>query len=155
MVNASKPSVRPRMRPSHGCSGITNHACTRRSTTSARTSSNSSGNNAKQHLPVDVRKQKQAMEKQESKQRFPTFPQPRRLRTINTYGIRVLRARSGFISRQPLADTCAGPLGSLHSTDFYCQFRYQHAALRSFISYMLSLARALLSNKATKAREWV
>ena len=61
----------------------------------------------------------------------------------------------GFISRQPLADTCAGPLGSLHSTDFYCQFRYQHAALRSFISYMLSLARALLSNKATKAREWV
>ncbi len=30
----------------------------------------------------------------ESKERFPTFPQPRRLRTINTYGIRVLRARS-------------------------------------------------------------
>src|SRR5277367_3670803 len=34
------------------------------------------------------------MEKQESKQRFPTFPQPRRLRTITTYGIRILRARS-------------------------------------------------------------
>jgi hypothetical protein len=34
------------------------------------------------------------MEKQESKRRFPTFPQPRRLRTITTYGIRILRARS-------------------------------------------------------------
>ena len=34
------------------------------------------------------------MEKQESKGRFPTFPQPRRLRTITTYGIRILRARS-------------------------------------------------------------
>src|SRR5450631_175125 len=96
MVNDSKPSARPRMKPSHGCSGITSHACTRRSTTSARTSSNSSGNSARQHWPADARKPKQAMEKQESKQRFPTFPQPRRLRTINTYGIRVLRARSGL-----------------------------------------------------------
>src|ERR1700758_4201555 len=34
------------------------------------------------------------MEKQESKRRFPAFPQPRRLRTITTYGIRILRARS-------------------------------------------------------------
>src|SRR5271166_5860420 len=36
------------------------------------------------------------MEKQESKRRFPAFPQPRRLRTITTYGIRILRARSVF-----------------------------------------------------------
>jgi hypothetical protein len=34
------------------------------------------------------------MEKQESKVRFPTFPQPLRLRTITTYEIRILRARS-------------------------------------------------------------
>lgn len=34
------------------------------------------------------------MEKQESKVRFPTFPQPRQLRTITQYGIRILRARS-------------------------------------------------------------
>ena len=34
------------------------------------------------------------MEKQESKVRFPIFPQPRRLRTITQYGIRILRARS-------------------------------------------------------------
>jgi transposase InsO family protein len=33
------------------------------------------------------------MEKQESKMRFPAFPQPRRLRTITSYGIRILRAR--------------------------------------------------------------
>src|SRR5271170_6412396 len=38
------------------------------------------------------------MEKQESKKRFPTFPQPRRLRTITTYGIRILRARSIFVA---------------------------------------------------------
>ena len=36
----------------------------------------------------------QAMEKQESKIRFPTFPQPLRLRTITNYEIRILRARS-------------------------------------------------------------
>jgi ATPase subunit of ABC transporter with duplicated ATPase domains len=36
------------------------------------------------------------MEKQESKIRFPTFPQPLRLRTITTYEIRILRARSEF-----------------------------------------------------------
>jgi hypothetical protein len=34
------------------------------------------------------------MEKQESKVRFPTFPQPPRLRTITSYAIRILRARS-------------------------------------------------------------
>src|ERR1700738_1814703 len=34
------------------------------------------------------------MEKQESKIRFPTFPQPLRLRNITSYGIRNLRARS-------------------------------------------------------------
>ena len=33
------------------------------------------------------------MEKQESKNRFPTFPQPRRLRCTFSYGIRILRAR--------------------------------------------------------------
>src|SRR5271165_6162918 len=43
------------------------------------------------------------MEKQESKRRFPAFPQPRRLRTITTYGIRILRARS---LRTPLAIAC-------------------------------------------------
>jgi hypothetical protein len=38
------------------------------------------------------------MEKQESKIRFPTFPQPLRLRTITSYEIRILRARSkGFL----------------------------------------------------------
>src|SRR5665213_1865213 len=37
---------------------------------------------------------KQAMEKQESKDRFPTFPQPRRLRSTFSYGIRILGARS-------------------------------------------------------------
>src|SRR5260370_30107251 len=42
--------------------------------------------------------QKQAMEKQESKERFPTFPQPRRPRTITTYVIRILRARSLLLS---------------------------------------------------------
>ena|ERR1035437_9767633 len=34
------------------------------------------------------------MEKQESKDRFPTFPQPRRLRSTFSYGIRILGARS-------------------------------------------------------------
>ena len=43
------------------------------------------------------------MEKQESKTRFPTFPQPRRLRTITTYGIRILRARSAFKAKVALA----------------------------------------------------
>src|SRR5271165_33043 len=38
------------------------------------------------------------MEKQESKRRFPAFPQPRRLLTITTYGIRILRARSKWMS---------------------------------------------------------
>ena len=33
------------------------------------------------------------MEKQESKNRFPTFPQPRRLRSTFSYGIRILGAR--------------------------------------------------------------
>ena len=33
------------------------------------------------------------MEKQESTNRFPTFPQPRRLRSTFSYGIRVLGAR--------------------------------------------------------------
>jgi type IV secretory pathway VirB2 component (pilin) len=43
------------------------------------------------------------MEKQESKRRFPTFPQPRRLRTITTYGIRILRARSCVLFLLPLS----------------------------------------------------
>jgi hypothetical protein len=34
------------------------------------------------------------MEKQESKNRFPTFPQPRRLRSTFSYGIRILGASS-------------------------------------------------------------
>jgi hypothetical protein len=42
------------------------------------------------------------MEKQESKIRFPTFPQPLRLRTITSYGIRILSARSDrSLSRPP------------------------------------------------------
>jgi hypothetical protein len=37
------------------------------------------------------------MEKQESKNRFPTFPQPRRLRSTFSYGIRILGASSDII----------------------------------------------------------
>src|SRR5260370_11005696 len=72
------------MRPLRGCSGITRLACTQPWATSAPSSLNSSG----------IEQRKQAMEKQESKIRFPTFPQPLRLRTITSYGIRILRARS-------------------------------------------------------------
>src|ERR1039457_4971435 len=36
------------------------------------------------------------MEKQESKNRFPTFPQPRRLRSTFSYGIRIPGANSEF-----------------------------------------------------------
>lgn len=39
----------------------------------------------------------------------------------------------GLISRQPIANPCAEPLAPLHSVDSDCQFRAQHAALRSFI----------------------
>jgi len=44
------------------------------------------------------------MEKQESKNRFPTFPQPRRLRSTFSYGIRILGARPyiGDFLRQQL-----------------------------------------------------
>jgi hypothetical protein len=64
------------------------------------------------------------MEKQESKRRFPTFPQPRRLRTITTYWdtdsegkVRMprLRIRSRFESeaqrgkRLPTGGDSAGP----------------------------------------------
>src|SRR6266699_5673861 len=75
------------MRPLRGCSGITRLACTQPWATSAPSSLNSSG----------IEQRKQAMEKQESKIRFPTFPQPLRLRTITSYGIRILRARSSFV----------------------------------------------------------
>src|ERR1700756_3559857 len=72
------------MRLLRGCSGITRLACTQPWATSAPSSLNSSG----------IEQRKQAMEKQESKIRFPTFPQPLRLPTITSYGIRILRARS-------------------------------------------------------------
>jgi hypothetical protein len=51
-------------------------------------------NNQGNRKLIDAESKKQAMEKQESKKRFPTFPQPRRPRTITTYGMRILRARS-------------------------------------------------------------
>src|ERR1700730_13356474 len=83
------------MKPSRGCSGITRHACTQLWATSAPSSLNSSGiEQPKQSQDDSAARAKQAMEKQESKVRFPTFPQPRRLRTITQYGIRILRARS-------------------------------------------------------------
>src|SRR5664279_2926529 len=83
------------MKPLRGCSGITKHACTQPWAISAQSSSNNSGIEAQKRSQVNrFQNQKQAMEKQESKTRFPTFPQPRRLRTITTYGIRILRARS-------------------------------------------------------------
>src|ERR1700686_960126 len=85
------------MKPSRGCSGITRHACTQLWATSAPSSLNSSGiEQPKQSQADSAVSAKQAMEKQESKVRFPTFPQPRRLRTITQYGIRILRARSNF-----------------------------------------------------------
>src|ERR1017187_6030964 len=87
------------MKSSRGCSGITKHACTQPWATSAPSSLNSSGIEQRSQSQVTRRrKQKQAMEKQESKVRFPTFPQPLRLRTITTYEIRILRARSVGLS---------------------------------------------------------
>src|ERR1017187_3289427 len=87
------------MKSSRGCSGITKHACTQPWATSAPSSLNSSGIEQRSQSQVTRRrKQKQAMEKQESKVRFPTFPQPLRLRTITTYEIRILRARSDAIT---------------------------------------------------------
>jgi hypothetical protein len=61
------------------------------------------------------------MEKQESKRRFPTFPQPRRLRTITTYGIRILRARSVRIKRSDpiLPTTFAVPAGTVVYIDLW------------------------------------
>src|SRR5580700_1761151 len=83
------------MKPSRGCSGITRHACTQLWATSAPSSLNSSGiEQPKQSQADSAARAKQAMEKQETKIRFPTFPQPRRLRTITQYGIRILRAGS-------------------------------------------------------------
>jgi hypothetical protein len=41
------------MKLSPGCSGITNHACTQRSATQARSSSNSSGIAASKHWPAN------------------------------------------------------------------------------------------------------
>src|ERR1700731_1821327 len=83
------------MKPSRGCSGITRHACTQLWATSAPSSLNSSGiEQPKQSQADSAARAKQAMEKQESKVRFPTFPQPRRLRTITQDGIRILGARS-------------------------------------------------------------
>ena len=83
------------MKPSRGCSGITRHAGTQPWATSAQSSLNSSGIEQRKQSQADqAAKAKQAMEKQESKIRFPTFPQPLRVRTITSYGIRILRARS-------------------------------------------------------------
>jgi hypothetical protein len=48
------------------------------------------------------------MEKQESKNRFPTFPQPRRLPSTFSYGIRILGAR-------PSGPPCCNPLAILAS----------------------------------------
>src|SRR5580700_8691073 len=90
------------MKPSRGCSGITRHACTQLWATSAPSSLNSSGiEQPKQSQADSAARAKQAMEKQESKVRFPTFPQPRRLRTITQYGIRILRARSVLPGKRP------------------------------------------------------
>jgi hypothetical protein len=50
--------------------------------------------NHKQSQAERPQERKQAMEKQESRRRFPAFPQPRRLRTITSHGIRIPRARS-------------------------------------------------------------
>src|ERR1700730_7423506 len=83
------------MEPSRGCSRITRHACAHLWATSAPSSLNSSGIEQPKQSQADLAaRAKQAMEKKESKVRFPTFPQPRRLRTITQYGIRILRARS-------------------------------------------------------------
>src|ERR1700686_3860779 len=98
------------MKPSRGCSGITRHACTQPWATSAPSSLNSSGNEQRKQSQVDQAvRTKQAMEKQESKIRFPTFPQPLRLRTITSYGIRNLRARSPKTNLGPLPAAGGGP----------------------------------------------
>src|SRR3984893_6436665 len=90
------------MKPSRGCSGITRHACTQLWATSAPSSLNSSGIEQPKQSQADLAaRAKQAMEKKESKVRFPTFPQPRRLRTITQYGIRILRARSQVPQLRP------------------------------------------------------
>jgi TolB-like protein len=54
------------------------------------------------------------MEKQESKVRFPTFPQPLRLRTITTYEIRILRARSTLLGQdmRPISSALAAKIAS-------------------------------------------
>src|SRR5260370_6993748 len=83
------------MKPSRGCSGITRHACTQLWATSAPSSLNSSGIEQPKQSQADLAaRAKQAMEKEERKVSFPTFTQPRRLRNITQYGIRILRARS-------------------------------------------------------------
>jgi hypothetical protein len=83
------------MKPSLGCSGINSHACTQLWATSAPSSLNNSGIEQPKQSQADLAERaKQAMAEQESKVRFPTFPQPRRLRTITQYGIRILRPRS-------------------------------------------------------------
>src|ERR1700738_5626296 len=93
------------MKPSRGCSGITRHACTQLWATSAPSSLNSSGIEQPKQSQADLAaRAKQAMEKQESKVRFQTFPQPLRLRNITSYGIRNLRARSVYLSDRILQD---------------------------------------------------
>src|SRR5258707_839664 len=68
------------------------------------------------------------MEKQESKIRFPTFPQPRRLRTITQYGIRILRARSvevqrAVMSADDLVMDRSAKDGKVNEFNFYIQWK--------------------------------
>jgi hypothetical protein len=93
MASTLKPGARAKMKPSTGCFGITKPDFTRHCIMSARCSSKKTRRLTRKHREVEHGKPKQAMEKQESKNRFPTFPQPRRLRSTLSYGIRILRAR--------------------------------------------------------------
>jgi transposase InsO family protein len=72
-----KPFVRPRMKPSIGCSGITGQDCTPHSVTSAPSSTNKNGCNSSQRSKMDaVRQQKRLWKRWKAKS---LFPQPRRL----------------------------------------------------------------------------
>jgi len=96
VLNAPLHKERSR-EPSTGCSGTTKHACTQLWATSVRSSSNSSGFKAPQPSQTDPALQMKTGHGKDGKQKtLPTFPQPRRLRTITNYGMRILRAMSEF-----------------------------------------------------------
>jgi hypothetical protein len=82
------------------------------------------------------------MEKQESKRRFPTFPQPRRLRTITTYGIRILRARSQSAITDPASTLLSETRGAARNVPLYRQlsgWRLAKCVLRLTVVRLLNI----------------